>query len=790
MKINWSYLKKEILMVSLLFSCGVLLADEAPQPPKSVPVFRVRGRIIDVEKQPIPFSSVYVTDLENTSKIVKGTLSDLRGDFILDKVHRGKYLLILASTGYKTVKDTIMIPLSDSIPINYTLSPSINKLSEVVVKGTLTKRYADKDVYFLPSSVRKNSSSAFDALKILPYITIDNVNRKISTANGENVKILINGINSDESELLTLKPSDIAKIEYYDLPPSRFATDNVGSVINVITKQVTQGGTMFVNLQNAPFTGFGNDQLRVKYNKGNNQFTFAYSGDYRNYKRRDANSSYSYMENNNLVDKVKVGLDSPFEYTDHNLWFGFINQQTNKYVFSASLTTGIHTGSSSIAQNILLNNVSYGSKSISSNSDKEYRPSLDLYFEKKITKNQDITFDVVSTYFHIRQSSNYLEQAINDAPFINSGDINGNKFSSIIEGIYSIRKGKNLLNVGVRGYFANSNDKFLGSANNEFISSKTNSLYEYVELIGGIHKWSYQLSAGSIYNGFQSVQLQKKYNFFSFRPSLNVSYALNPHSQLKLTSLIDPYMPQLSQLSSNIIFEDSIMAYAGNPALKPYNKYEASLTYALNMPKYNLSTSLNGFYAGSIILPEYMKENSYFVQTFVNQKWEKKVSMDMDLHLSPFKSKWVELDMYGELYKTINKGIDFENNRVDYQYQSSLTFNYSNFSWICYFQNGYNDLQGEILQMNAATTYTSLQYKKNNLTLACGLYYPFEKSWNSTSESYKSPIIQIKERTDIYDNGHMLFFNLVYNFSFGRNYQVSQKKISNQDNDPGILQAK
>ena len=92
--------------------------------------------------------------------------------------------------------------------------------------------------------------------------------------------------------------------------------------------------------------------------------------------------------------------------------------------------------------------------------------------------------------------------------------------------------------------------------------------------------------------------------------------------------------------------------------------------------------------------------------------------------------------------------------------------------------------------MNAATTYTSLQYKKNNLTLACGLYYPFEKSWNSTSESYKSPIIQIKERTDIYDNGHMLFFNLVYNFSFGRNYQVSQKKISNQDNDPGILQAK
>ncbi len=37
MKTNWSFLKKGALVVSLLFYCGVLLADEAPQPPISLP---------------------------------------------------------------------------------------------------------------------------------------------------------------------------------------------------------------------------------------------------------------------------------------------------------------------------------------------------------------------------------------------------------------------------------------------------------------------------------------------------------------------------------------------------------------------------------------------------------------------------------------------------------------------------------------------------------------------------------------------------------------------------------
>ena len=43
MKTNWSFLKKGVLVISLLFSCGVLLADEAPQPPVVNPIPGTEG---------------------------------------------------------------------------------------------------------------------------------------------------------------------------------------------------------------------------------------------------------------------------------------------------------------------------------------------------------------------------------------------------------------------------------------------------------------------------------------------------------------------------------------------------------------------------------------------------------------------------------------------------------------------------------------------------------------------------------------------------------------------------
>jgi hypothetical protein len=747
----------------------------------------VAGKVIDENQQPLSFMSVYIVQFTDTLKVEKSTISDLQGNFVLDKVSAGKYVLVISSIGFKTVKDTIDCPLLDTVPKSYILYPSVEQLSEVIVSAKLTQRFADKNVYILPALTRKNASNAFDAIKILPKLTVDLVNRKITTVHGDNVQILINGINSDEAELLTLNPSDIVKIEHYEMPSARFATNNVGSVINIVTKQAIQGGAMYANLQNAVLTGFGNDQVSVKYNKDNNQYMFGYSVNYRSYKKRTVNNSYNYFENSNKVDKTKIGLNSPFDYKDHNFGFGFINQLENNYIFSSKLTFNIYSGHTNVMQDIFINNKNIGNYCNSHDEDFSLRPSLDLYYSKKIKSNQELTLNVVSTYFNIDYTNNYLELIHKDTSFINSSLIKGVKYSSIIEGIYSIKKDKYKLNFGANYSFANSENKFSGTDSNDKISAFYNNSYSYIEIVGGFDNLSYQLSTGLIYNVFQSKQLEKKYNFLTFRPSLEISYNLTQASQVKLTGTIEPYTPTLSELSSNLIFEDSIMVYTGNPALKPYSIYKSSLAYSYNLSKFNFTTSVNGFYANSIILSEYDKRGSYFIQTQANQKWQKQISVDFDIQISPFEKKWVELELYGELYNIKNKGSHFSNERVDFLYQTTLSFNYNYFALMGFFQNGYNTLIGEMLQRNASTSFLQFQYKKDNLTLASGLYYPLEKSWHTTYESYNSPIIQTKYRTDIFDNGSMFYINLIYNFSFGRRFNTEAKKISNQDDDSGIL---
>jgi hypothetical protein len=51
MKTNWSFLKKGVLVISLLFSCGVLLADDPPQPPVVNPIPGTEGLLPPIAGQ-------------------------------------------------------------------------------------------------------------------------------------------------------------------------------------------------------------------------------------------------------------------------------------------------------------------------------------------------------------------------------------------------------------------------------------------------------------------------------------------------------------------------------------------------------------------------------------------------------------------------------------------------------------------------------------------------------------------------------------------------------------------
>ncbi len=749
----------------------------------------ISGNVIDDNQQPVPFVSVVLLKNDST-KEQKAELTDLKGSFIFENIKPAKYNIILSSIGYKTKKINIEYPVPDSVETIYVLTASVDSLKEVVVTGKKIQRYADKNVYLIPSQVRKTSTTAFETLRILPKITVDVVNKTITTAKGEEVKILINGINSDIVELQALKTSDIIRIEHYEIPGARYASDGVGSVINVITRQGIEGGVMFTDLQNAPAIGFGDDLVSLKYNRYNSQINFNYSLSYRDYKKRTVDNNFEYQTPTGSIEKNKIGIYSPFGYIYHNFGLNYENQKENNYVFSLKFKTSLLDKHAITDQNIYYNNVFNGYTSDKNNKYSTLNPSIDLYFFKKITQNQEVIFDVVSTYYNLQNTDKYSELLNIDTLFYNSEKTTVSKYSNIAEAIYSLKINKNILNTGIKYDLANSSNAFLSTTGNEKIFSTLSDIYGYLEFLGNADKITYRINTGITYNSFSSKELAKKYNFITFRPGFDIDYTVNQNSDLKLTGSIEPYTPALSELSSSYIYYDSLFYIVGNPALKPYLNYKTDLTYSYNLSKINISSTLSYNYANSKILSEYNRMDSIYIETLANQKWEKFTSWDLYMQISPFENKLIEMELYGEIYQTKNKGSHFANSRFDKFYQVTISFNYKKmlFTYSC--QNGFNVLNGEELKENPASSSAQLQFKNNNLTLGIGVYYPFEKSWNSTILSYNSPVLKTSYHVNIYDNGHMAFFRLAYNFSFGRKYKGATKKLENKDTDAGITKGK
>ena len=604
--------------------------------------FNLSGRVLDTDEKPIQFASIFYYSKSDTTKMIDGTITDLEGNYIFKKIVTGSYIIKSSFVGYETQKSFINCDKSDtSITNDFILPVSISTISEVVVQRKLTQHNADKDVFIISTMNKKNSSSAFDVLKIVPNVNIDVVNKKIATIHNESVKILINGMNADETDLLTLKSDDIVKVEYYNVPSARYASYNVAAVINVITKQGIRGGEVIANIQNAFTTGFGDDEIKLKYNKKNFQISFKYNLSYRNYKDRRASTSYNLFSVNNLeTNKFKQGTPSPFSYEIHDFNFDFINQKIDNYVFNINVIANISNNSSINKQTIFLNNQYNGTGKFNITST-DIKPSFDIYFSKKIKKNQEFVFNIVPTYFDSKYLYDNNEESITQGIFNQFSNTKGKKYSLIGEVVYSIDLNFISLRSGMKYQLAKSQQNIADSRNSENLSSILSETYTFTELSGKHKSISYSLGLGISNSIFDSKELNKKYNFNTIRPSLTLNYEINKSNNLRFSSRLDPYEPGLSELSNSSIYFDSLLIYRGNPNLKPFSYNKNELSFTFSSPKYSFTAGLDYYYAWNPILTSYTREGDSFVQSSSNQKKEIQYTFSLDLQCSPFEQKWI-----------------------------------------------------------------------------------------------------------------------------------------------------
>lgn len=297
----------------------------------------LKGKITTEKNEPVAFAPVILQQLPDTTRYTEGVITDMAGNYRFGKHRAGRYLLSVRTIGYKTLYDTVLLrkPSIGTAEVvrDYVLSEDVAEIDAVVVTANNTASYFDRTVYTITNEDRKAAVTSLDLTNKIPQIRIDRQNNQITASDG-NVTVLINGIASSGQELTTLRPEDVRKIEYYDLPPIKFGLSNGNKVINIITKIREDGIYGSVELNQHLTSPWLNDQVFLQYNRGRHQLAFRVHMGYGSWDNQYASDEMEYTLDGvdfRQIEEQQIG----YKFLSPEGYIKYTNQLPGKYVFQA-----------------------------------------------------------------------------------------------------------------------------------------------------------------------------------------------------------------------------------------------------------------------------------------------------------------------------------------------------------------------------------------------------------------------------------------------------------------------
>lgn len=744
--------------------------------------FSVRGIIRDVTNQKLSGANIVLLE-KGTSHIVRG-IATTDGTFIIKNVPTGEYLLKISFIGFEDVEKTLSIKNEDVNHIEIIMNEDRVELSEVVITAKNIEMFADRSTYRLSENDRNSFSNALTVLNIIPKLQINDLS--LSTMDGKAVKILINGINSDETDLSVISTNDISRIEYYENPPIRFASAGLGAVVNLITKKKNYGGIIGVNLQNAPFKSYGNDVVSFKYNYNNSQIGLKYNINYRDAKERLLDETIKYQFENINYKKEKRGVSGLYKFSEQLFEINFNNSKTDNYTFSSKFSIRNYKNKRNSKQTILQYRPIYIEKmGLSNDKDENISPSFDLYFSKVFNSKHEFLVNLVGTYYDTEYNYDYSETNDTQVDFKTSTNIEGNKYSVIGDALYAYKLNKNKFTIGLR-YFHGSSKHDINIS--KHTSSVNDELVAYGEMTGAINKLSYTLSAGIDHSKFNSNTINKSYNFTYFKPMVSLSYTLNKNSDINFLYKTNTINPTLAELSPTMYLLDYKYAYSGNSELKPYNQHDLQMGYFYSAKSLIFGSFISYTYANNPILPFFKMDEDFIFETLDNLTNSKQYKWGANFQWLPFPSNILRIRMYAELYHSSNSFVDTNWKYNGYRINPSLILNYKKWNLMTAYLSNTKILSGQRLTESPSLAMIELSYRPiQNLTTTLAVRYPFYNSWKKSSETHPSALVNLYETEKIKDMTNMVYLRFVYNFSFGKKSGEINKKLENQDIDRGVL---
>jgi len=265
----------------------------------------ISGAVADQDNQePVAYASILLRT-EKDSTFVSGTTSAEDGNFSLENISAGNYILTVTYLGYTTQNQTLYVgSLSRFLDVNTIfLETSSTVLEEIEVTGKASEVSSklDKKTFLLEDNTSQIGGSVLQAMQNLPGITVQD--GKVQLRGSDKLIVLIDGKQTaltgfgNQTGLDNIPASAIEKIEIINNPSAKYDANGNAGIINIIYKKnrqegingkagLTTGlGSLWERKSNLPtirpqytFTPKVNPSLSLNYRK--NKVNAFFNGDY------------------------------------------------------------------------------------------------------------------------------------------------------------------------------------------------------------------------------------------------------------------------------------------------------------------------------------------------------------------------------------------------------------------------------------------------------------------------------------------------------------------------------
>ena len=522
--------------------------------------------------KPLPYVTVRL--LETDSTFVSGVTTDTLGKYVFSNIEKGNYLVALSSIGYKPA--FIQIKMSDKnleVPL-VTLETENVVLGEVVVKGSSFIR-KDDHVLVIPDKQQvKHASTGYDLLYnlMIPSIEVNKRTGTVSTFGGE-VSLYINGEKADYRDVQSLRPRDIENVEYYDVPTGKYANDV--AAINYIVKKRQSGGYIFADGKQTIGYMAGDYNIGGKVDHGNTSYSFWGGHTMQKYKGSIVDKNETILFPDYTVYRNRETTAGNYRNNQQYMQFK-VSNVNKKRNLSAQIALVRNETPSDENYGLLdySGHYTYSTRSTDSKQEQNLSPSLRLFGNFNIGKNQTLEFTAKGSYTQNDYTRQYTENENNSL-----SDVKEDLYSFNFSANYNIKlQHQNSFGIDIRHYHNITSSTYAGdySSWQHLWTGESMFMLNYSQRFG--KHFTMILRPGLSWMNYK-LHTEDVRRYCSLKTSSRFSYQFNKKQQLTLAADAGVNQPDISYMNNVDQTVDFLQIKRGNPFLDDMQLYNISLLY-------------------------------------------------------------------------------------------------------------------------------------------------------------------------------------------------------------------